>query len=105
MGAADKVVAHQGVLRAKGVGVDLVQHIPAPVAVAIAGASHKVALADTGPVERGQHFLLVVALDGLDFPKLRLGQLLGPLGRLQQLGGNVKIGIKLHRGTSPYSLA
>ena len=55
VGAADKVVAHQGVLRAKGVGVDLVQHVTAPVAVAVAGAAHKVALADACLGKGRQH--------------------------------------------------
>ena len=94
--AADKVVAHQGVLRAKGVGVDLVQHVPAPVAVAVAGAAHKVALADACLGKGRQHLLLVVALDGFNLRKLGPGQLLGALGGLQQLGGYVKCRVKFH---------
>ena len=103
VGAADKVVAHQGVLGAQGGGVNLVQHVTAPVSVTVAGAAHKVALADPRLVESRQHFLLVVPLDLLDLPELGLGQLLRPLGGFQQLGGNLKIGIYVHV-PSPHSM-
>ena len=104
VGAADKIMAHQGVLRAKGIGIDLVQNIPAPVAVAIAGAAHKVALTDPGLNKRGQHFLLIVTLGGFNLLKLSLSQLLSLPGNLQQLWIDLKSGIYVHC-FSPYNTA
>ena len=66
MGTADKVVTHQRILRAQRRGIHLIQGVPAPVAVAIAGGGNKVAFADAGFNKGGQHFLLVIVLHFLN---------------------------------------
>ena len=96
MGTTDEIVAHQGVFRPKGIGVHFVQHIPATISIAIACAADKVALADTGPGESRQHFLLVVPLDGFDFLKAWPGGGFSLFRRLQQLRRDLKSWIDFH---------
>ena len=60
MRAAHKIIAHQGVLRAERFGIDLVEHLAAPVAISVSGRGRKMAFAHTGRNEGGQHLLLVV---------------------------------------------
>ena len=91
MGAAGKVVPHQSILRPKGLGIHLVQHIPAPVAVAIACAGGKAALADPGLLKGGKHLLLVPPLGRFNFLKLGRGTLAGPFGRLGKSGVQIEV--------------
>ena len=77
VGAVDKPEAHQGVLGAEDLGVDLLQLVPAQVVVAVAGGPGKIALGHMVLLERGQDLLGVALRDGVDpvklFSQFRLG--------------------------------
>ena len=60
VGAADKVVTHQGILCAQCLGKHFVQGISSTIAVAVTGGRNKVAFADARFVKSCQHFLLIV---------------------------------------------
>ena len=66
MGAAQKVLTRQGVLRVKNIGVDLIERISAAVVIAVACRAGKHRLADVVFLKRLEHFLLVKLFDPLD---------------------------------------
>ena len=63
MGAADKVMPHQRVLRVKSIGVNTVESVAAEVIVAVACGSVEIALPHSGVLKRLYHFYLVIFLD------------------------------------------
>ena len=70
MGAVHKPDAHQGVLGAEDIGIDLLQLVPAQVVVAVAGGAGKIALGHMVLLEGGQDLLGVDLRNGVDPVKL-----------------------------------
>ena len=70
VGPVDKLEAHQGVLRAEQVRVDLIQLVPAQVIVPVTRSPGKIALRHPVLLERRQHPLAVGLGNGVDPGKL-----------------------------------
>ena len=85
MGAVDKPNAHQGVLGAKQVGVNLVQLIPAQIVIAIASGPGKIALRHAILAEGIQHPQSVGLCHGINAGKLFFQRLFSPAGQGTQL--------------------
>ena len=79
MGAVDELQAHQGVLSAEDVGVDLIQGVPAQIVVAVAGGAGEVGLRHPVFLEGRQHLAGVLLRNGVDAAELP-GQLRLGLG-------------------------
>ena len=70
MGAVDKADTDQGVLRAKNVGVNLLQLVPAQIVVTITGGAGKVGFCYTVLLKRRQDLLRIFLRNGIDTGKL-----------------------------------
>lgn len=84
VGAGNDAVAHQRVLRAHHLREHLVQRVPSPVAVAVAGGRDKMAFAHPVVDKGGKHLLLIVLGDRLDPGKSRGGGLYRAVGQREQ---------------------
>ena len=85
VGAIDKPDAHQGILGAKQMGIDLVQLVPAQVVIAITSGSGKIALRHSIPAEGVQHSQGVGLSHCINAGKLLFQRLLCPAGQGAQL--------------------
>ena len=70
MGSVDKLDAHQRLLRAEDLGIDLVQLVPSLIVVAIAGGTGKIALGHAVILEGGEHLAGVLLRNGINAGKL-----------------------------------
>ena len=70
MGAVDELDAHQGVLGAEDLGVDLIQGVPTQVVIAVPSGAGEVGFRHSMVLEGGQHLLAVVFRHGVDVGEL-----------------------------------
>ena len=77
MGSVDKANAHQSILCAKNIGVNLLQFIPSNIVITISGRAGEIAFGHPVLLKGRKHLLRVYFGNGVDalklFPQISLG--------------------------------